>query len=527
MVDLRDTYDFIVIGSGSAGAPVVRRLVDAGASVLLLEAGGPDTNPSIHDPAGLFDLWHVQEDWDFHTEPQAGLAGRRLYWPRGKVLGGSSSLNGMAFIRGNPLDFDLWAYQGNPGWSYKDVLPLFRRMEDADIGASRFHGAGGPLRVTHEYEPHPANAAFVEAGTQLGFPHNPDFNGETQDGVGHFPLTVRDGRRESTAAAYLRPAPHAERLTVRTGAHAHRLLFEGTRCVGVAYRDADGTREARADAEVIVCAGAIGSPQLLMLSGIGDAGQLRAHGIGVRVHAPGVGADLHDHVLVPVIYGSSRPVPGPMPGVTPLHSTLFAHSAPGLPVPDLQPVMFHLPLYDPEWMSGPGDAVTLAAGIVRPTSRGGLRLASADPEAAPLMDPRYLSTPGDMAAMRAAVDVCRRLAATPALKEWAAAELYPGPGVRTEAELTEYIRRAAITYHHQAGTCRMGVDDGAVVDPALRVHGVDGLRVADASVMPTVTTGNTNAPAIMIGEKCADLVLAAHGLPAVAGRVIPQALPTP
>jgi choline dehydrogenase len=500
--------DVVVVGSGSAGAVVARRLVDEGASVVLLEAGGPDENPAIHDPARVWDLWDSPEDWGYRTVPQAACAGRRLHLPRGKVLGGSSALNGMIYIRGHRSDYDTWAYLGNAGWGYEDVLPLFLRSEDFDRGPSEHHGTGGPMRVMADYEPHPVIAAAVAAAQEAGVPFNDDHNGAELDGVGLTQLLIRDGVRVSTAAAFLRPVLGTESLTVLAGARATRLLFEGTRCAGVELVR-DGTVETiRAEHEVVVSCGTIESPKLLMLSGIGDSQELSGLGLDVRVQLPGVGKNLHDHALSPVVFAAAKAVPPPVPGLQLLHAHLFARSRPGLPGPDLQPLFFHIPAYLEEaGMSGPPDGFTLLAGIIRPASRGSLQLESADPEAHPLVDPAYLSREVDVDAMVSALELCREIGRQPALAEWEPEELYPGPEVRARDELRDYVRRTAITYHHQVGTCKMGVDELAVVDPALRVYGVQGLRVADASVMPFITSGNTHAPAVMIGERAADLVI--------------------
>jgi choline dehydrogenase len=503
--------DVIVVGSGSAGAVIARRLADAGATVVLLEAGGPDVNPAIHDPARLFELWDGEQDWAYRTIPQAACAGRQLQWPRGKVLGGSSALNGMIYARGHRSDYDTWAYLGNDGWAYDDVLPLFKRSEDFDRGESDYHGAGGPLQVLSRYEPHPVIAAAVAAAQEAGIPFNDDSNGEHLEGVAFAQLTIKDGLRHGVASAFLAPVADASNLAVLTGAHVRRLLFEDARCTGVELERDGALERIRAEREVIVCAGTVESPKLLMLSGIGPADSLRGLGIDVVADLPGVGRNLHDHVLSPVIHAASQPVPAPVPGLQPLHGHLFWHSRPGLPGPDIQPLFFHLPLYL-EGMEGPPDGYTLMAGIIRPASRGSLRLASADPAVPPLIDPAYLSCDADVAALVTALELCREIGAQNALAGWRGAELYPGPGIRGASDLRDYVRRTAVTYHHQVGTCKMGVDGDAVVDPQLRVRGVEGLRVADASVMPLVSSGNTHAPAVMIGERAADLVREAIGL---------------
>jgi choline dehydrogenase len=503
--------DVIVVGSGSAGAVVARRLTDAGAQVVLLEAGGEDVNPAIHDPSRLFELWDSEQDWGYRTVPQAACAGRELHWPRGRVLGGSSALNGMIYARGHRSDYDAWAYLGNDGWGYADVLPLFKRSEDYDRGESAYHGAGGPLHVLTRYEPHPVNAAAVTAAQEAGIPFNDDSNGEHLAGVAFAQLNIKDDRRHGVASAFLAPVADAPNLQVLTGARARRLLVEGGRCRGVEVERGGAVERIHSDGEVVVCAGTVESPKLLMLSGIGPAGELRRHGIEVLADLPGVGRNLHDHVLSPVIYGASRPVPPPLPGLQPLHSHLFWHSRPGLPGPDIQPLFFHLPLYL-EGMEGPPDGYTLMAGIIRPASRGSLRLASGDPAAPPLIDPAYLSCDVDTDALVAALTLCREIGAQDALAGWRGEELYPGPNVETARDLRDYVRRTAVTYHHQVGTCKMGVDEDAVVDPQLRVRGVEGLRVADASVMPSVSSGNTHAPTVMIGERASDLVREAIGL---------------
>jgi choline dehydrogenase len=496
----------IVVGAGSAGAVAARRLHDRGASVLLLEAGGPDVNPAIHDPARAHELWLAAEDWGHHTVPQAHAAGRRLHLPRGKVLGGSSSLNGMIWARGIPADYDGWARLGNTGWSWDDVLPVYRRIEDFDRGPSQLHGAGGPLRILSDFEPGPIHAAIVAAAAQTGIPFNPDYNSGTPDGISYLQQTIAGGRRHSTSAAYLASAAGRPGLTIVTGARARRLLLARGRATGVEWQSADGAlHTARATSEVIVSAGAIESPRLLMLSGIGPAGHLRSLGIDVTQDLPGVGENLHDHLLSPVILSAQREIAPPRAGLWQVQTHLFARSHPGLPACDLQPLHFSVPMYEP-WMEGPANAFTLMAGIVRPHSRGTIRLTGTAVDDELAIDPQALRAPEDRAALAAAVTLCREIGAAPALGEWGARELYPGPGVATPEELHDYVARTAITYHHQVGTCKMGTDPMAVVDPRLRVRGIDGLRVADASVMPVITTGNTHAPSVLIGEQVAAFV---------------------
>jgi choline dehydrogenase len=497
--------EIIVVGAGSAGAAAARRLVDQGLKVLLLEAGGRDTNPAIHDPTRAHELWFADEDWAYSTVPQEHAAGRQLHWPRGKVLGGSSSLNGMIWVRGTRPDWDGWAERGCEGWSWDEVLPVFRRIEDFDRGASELHGEGGPVRVISEYEPAPIQQAIVAAAQEVEIPFNPDHNGPEIEGVSYLQFSIRDGVRQSTATAYLKPVADDVKLNIVTGAHARRLLVEGNRCLGIEWVTDDGQVESATAGEVVVSCGTIESPPLLMRSGIGPADHLREIGIEVAVDLPGVGQNLHDHLLSPVIFSAEREIGPPTPGLFAAQSHLWARSRPDLPGPDLQPLHFMVPLYE-EWMEGPENAFSLMAGMIRPESRGSIRLTGPELNDELAIDPKILSAPADMASLEAAVTLCRRMGAAPALQEWGARELYPGPEVVSEEDLRDWVRRSAITYHHQVGTCKMGIDEEAVVDPRLRVHGVEGLRVADASIMPVVTSGNTNAPSVLIGERLADFV---------------------
>ncbi|MDQ7804502.1 GMC family oxidoreductase [Amycolatopsis sp. A133] len=470
--------DVIVVGAGSAGSVVARRLVDAGAAVTLLEAGGPDGNPAIHDPSRAGELWHGPEDWDLYTVPQLHAAGRRLHLPRGKVLGGSHALNAMIWVRGAPADYDGW---GLPGWSWADVEPVFARIEQ-DL-----------LEVVPNEPLHPVQRSIVDACLETGLPLNPDYNSGTLDGVSVERITVRGGRRLTTWHAY--GLPVASRLTVHTGALVHRLVFAGARVTGVVVSIGGAVRELRADL-VVLAAGALASPAILLRSGVGPADELRALGIDVVADLPGVGRNLHDHLLSPVIFATDREVAPPVPGrsVTQVH--WFWRSRDGLAVPDTQPICFSVPMYEP-WMSGPPTGFSLMAGMVSPESRGSLRLA---PDGSPLIDLAALSAPADFESLVASVEQCLAVGRAPALaQEWGARPRYPAPG----DDLREYVRRTAITYHHQVGTCRMGTGDDAVVSPELAVHGLDGLVVADASVLPRVPTGNTNAPAVLVGEQAA------------------------
>ena len=488
--------DYIVVGAGSAGAAVTRRLVDAGASVLLLEAGGEDTNEAIHDPHRAAELWLSPEDWGYHTLPQPHAQDRRLHWPRGKVLGGSSSLNGMIWVRGAAADWDHWAYLGNDGWAWDDVVPVFERIEEP---------TGGPQSVKTDWTPDPIQQAVMAAILETGITENQDYNSGTLDGAAWTKLTAKDGKRQSAAGAYLAPIAGHDALTVVTRAHARKLLIEGGRCTGVEFERDGEVETAHAEGEVIVSCGTIESPRLLMLSGLGPAEHLREHGIEVVEDLPGVGSNLHDHLLSPVIWTAEREIGMPSPGLPPAQVHFWARSRPGLVGPDIQPLHFQVPMYE-QWMEGPPNGFSLMAGMVRPASRGTIRLTGADPWDELAIDPNTLACEADAVALEASVELCREIGRAGPLREWGAEELYPGPAVTSPADLRDWVKRTAITYHHQAGTCRMGIDADAVVDPRLRVHGVAGLRVADASIMPAVPSGNTHAPSVLIGERAADFI---------------------
>ncbi|MFC9432197.1 GMC family oxidoreductase [Nocardia sp. NPDC057030] len=503
MTDYDLHADYIVVGAGTAGSVLARRLLDrTEATVLVLEAGQADTNPAIHDPMRMHELWHTAEDWDYFSVAQPHAAGRRLHMPRGRVLGGSHALNATIYVRGNPADYDSWAECGDPGWSWREIEPLFRRIERYDRDESGGKGTGGMLDVLSDYAVDPIQEAILAAAGQAGVPANPDYNSGVQDGAGRAQFTLRDGRRRTTADAYLKPALGNSRMSVRTGARVHRVLMRQGRATGVIGSIDGRPFRASAQAEVVLTAGAIDSAALLLRSGIGPAGELRAVGIEPVADLPGVGRNLLDHWLVPVIFSAEREIVH-TPGLPHAQTQLFWRSEPGLAVPDVQPLHFSVPLYEP-WMSGPGNGFSLMAGLIRPDSVGSLTVAGADGPT--LIDPKALAAPADLYRLADAVTLCRRIGAAPALRDWGAVERYPGPGVRAGADLRDYIRRTVLSYHHVSGTCALGVGPEAVVDPALRVRAVTGLRVADASVMPTITTGNTNAPTMVIAERAADLI---------------------
>jgi choline dehydrogenase len=499
-------YDYIVVGTGSGGSVLSSRLSEnPNRRVLALEAGGSEIPENARIAPLWFTLLGSPVDWGYQSVPQPALDGRQSYEPRGKLPGGSSNLYIMMHIRGHRSDYDTWAYSGCPGWSYDDVQPYFQKLEGQEDDTSPWAGRSGPLVVTNAklHNPNPTSQAFINACLELGFPATDDFNGPQMEGTGWHHINVKDGRRASTRECYLEPALSRLNLTLATGANALRLLFAGRRCIGVEYLQDGQVKVAHADAEVIVCCGAIESPKLLMLSGIGEPGQLAQFGIPVRSALPGVGENFHNHVLTGVIREAKQPVPQGQQNLS--EAALFCKSDPGWVGPDLQIAFVHVP-FDIIIGQGHPNAISILPGVVRPMSRGWIRLASSDPLAKPLVNPNYLHAESDLERLVQATKLSRDIFATRAFSEWAGEELRPGPQTESLDDLRAFVRRTADSYHHQAGSCKMGLDDNAVVDPQLRVYGVDGLRVADASVMPTVPSGNCHAGIVMIAERLAAML---------------------
>lgn len=497
-------FDYIIVGAGSAGSVIARRLVDAGKKVAVIEAGDYDTNPDIEKVYDLGKLWHSEQDWNYRTTPQESAQGRELHIPRGKVMGGSHALNATIWVRGAKQDYDTWAYLGNDGWSWDDVLPVFKAIENYPTGDPDTRGHDGLLDVRSDYETNPLQDAMLEAGQQAGIPLNEDYNSGNPEGIGRIQANVRDGNRFNTWHAYLQPVAEADNLTIITGQKVLRVIVEDGAVQGVELRGEGGIEKLEAQ-ETILCAGAINSPEILLRSGIGPADELQELGIPVALDVPGVGKNLHDHVLSPVIFEATKKEV-PAPPVLPAEVHVFSKSTPEKAVPDTQPLYFSIPMYN-EDMEGPANAFTLMGGIVRPASRGSLTLTGASDEDPIALDLGALKVQADVDALVASVKQSREVGRQEALAPWGPVEIYPGPEV-SDDDLEDYVRGSVITYHHQVGTCKMGIDDMAVVSPhTLRVGGLSGLRVADASVMPLVPTGNTNAPSIMIGEKAADFIL--------------------
>ena len=522
--------DFVIVGAGSAGCVMATRLSeDPSTRVVLLEAGGEDRNRWIHIPLGYGKTFADSSvNWCYEAEPDAGANGRRIFWPRGKVLGGSSSINGMVYIRGQHEDFDLWRQFGNTGWSSTDVLPYFKRAQHQVRGPSEFHSTGGPLCVSDTSEHHPICEAFIAGAMELGYERNDDFNGAKQDGVGYHQTTTRNGKRCSTAVGYLHPVRNRPNLRVVTGALAEKILFEGKRAVGVAFREYGQPRTVRAAREVILCGGAVNSPQLLLLSGVGPADQLAQFDIPVVHELRGVGQSLQDHYSAPIKLKCRLPITVNdvmqsnvkklkvglqyyLFGTGPLTmaagpAALFVRTRQELATPDVK--ISVAPFSSDKLQDGlhPWSGFGLTVYQLRPESRGEIKLKSANPSDPPAMLPNYLATETDRRAIVDGLKIGRRILATSPMQHYVSEEYQPGASVTTDEQLLLHARNTGNTVFHPTSTCKMGVDAMAVVDPELRVYGIEGLRVVDASIMPTVISGNTNAATIMIGEKAADMV---------------------
>ena len=528
-------FDFVIIGAGSAGCVLANRLSASGEHrVALLEAGPRDRNPWIHLPIGYGKtMWSPTVNWRFYTEPESNMAGRRIYWPRGRTLGGSSSINGLIAIRGQAEDYDRWHELGNPGWSFREVLPYFIKLETNDVaGDDQLHGTSGPVTVTSIKHRHPLIEATIKAAEAIGVPRTFDFNGASQEGVGYYQLTTRNGLRMSAAKAYLKPARPRRNLEIITGACATRIEIEGGRATGVRHVIGGRERLIRARRGVVLSAGALQSPQLLMLSGVGPADEIKAHGIPVLLDRPTVGKNLQDHLQARLVYRTKRRITtndqlnsmtgrvrialewlvtrsGPLAvGIN--QGGLFTAVLPDSKTPDIQ---LHIATLSADMAGGkvhPFSGCTLSVCQLRPTSRGEIRLASADPLAPPKMYANYLDSETDRRCITAGIAFARKLAQTSPLADELAEEVLPGPKAVTDADLLQFARENGSTIFHPSGTCRMGSDEEAVVDPRLRVRGIEALWIADCSIMPTLVSGNTNLPAMMIGEKAADMILADH-----------------
>jgi choline dehydrogenase len=532
------TYDYIIVGSGSAGSTIAGRVSARPENrVLVLEAGPPDYwwNWKVHMPAAFpYCIRGDAVNWDYRTEPEPFMNNRVMNCPRGRVLGGSSSINGLVYIRGHALDYERWAQAGNRGWSYAEVLPYFKRAESRVKGANEYRGGDGPLRVSWQRTIPPLYNAWIEGARQAGYPITDDVNGFQQEGIGPYEMTSRNGRRWSAARAYLHPAMGRPNLAVETRALARRVLFEGKRAVGVEYEQGGEVRQARAEREVVLCGGAINSPQLLMLSGVGNADELKPLGIPVVQHLPGVGQNLQDHIECYVQMSCKQPITlysrynlwGKMTAGAEwlflgtgwgasnhYEAGGFIRTRPGVEQPDIQYHFFPMAINPDGTVIEGGHGFQAHMGPMRPTSRGWIKLRSANPRDKVRIQFNYMSTAQDRQEFRDGVRLTREIFAQKAFDPFRGAELAPGPGVQSDADIDAFLRAHAETAYHPSSSCKMGTDSMAVVDPELKLHGLEGLRVADASIMPSVISGNLNAPTIMIGEKCSDMMLGNPPLP--------------
>lgn len=529
-------FDYVIIGAGSAGCVLAHRLSEEEeAQVLLLEAGPRDSTWKIHMPAALtYNLCDQKYNWYYHTEPQAHLNNRIMYWPRGRVLGGSSSLNAMVYIRGHAFDYDRWQDEGAKGWAYEDCLPYFKKAQRHELGGDLYRGDKGPLWVHRGDQENPLFDAFIESGCQAGYPFTTDMNGYQQEGFGRMDMTIHKGRRWSSAMAYLHPIRDRKNLTIRTGAFTHRILFSGKKAVGVEFKEGGKILRVHAEREIILSGGAINSPQLLQLSGIGPAALLRKHKIDVIQDLPGVGENLQEHLEMYIQHRCTQPLSlysvQKMPRMAMVGAQWFltrrgvcasAHleaggfirTEPGMRHPNLQYHFLPSQVIDHGRQPVECEAFQVHAGTMREESRGWIRIRSSNPQQHPEIQPNYLSTEQDRKEMRDAVKLTREIFAQKGFDPYRGEEIQPGPNVRTDAEIDAFIRAKADSAYHPCGTCKMGIDEKSVVDPEARVHGVQGLRVVDASIMPSVVSGNLNAPTIMLAEKCADHIRGKDLLP--------------